>query len=77
MPRLNHLAIICQDPADLARFYGRWFELEELNRTAGGSVYMTDGYFNVGLLKQGAPDTAEENQKLGMHTWDGMGSKGE
>jgi len=67
MPRLNHVAIMCQDPADLARFYSRWFGLEELNRTPSGSVYMTDGYFNVGLLKQGAADTAEENQKLGLH----------
>ena len=67
MPRLNHLAIVCQNPGELKRFYASWFGFEELNRTQGGSIYMTDGYFNVGLLKQGAADLAEDDQKLGLH----------
>jgi catechol 2,3-dioxygenase-like lactoylglutathione lyase family enzyme len=67
MPRLNHLAIMCQDPERLKQFYARWFGFEELNRTQEGTVYITDGYFNVALMKRGAADLAEEDQRPGLH----------
>jgi catechol 2,3-dioxygenase-like lactoylglutathione lyase family enzyme len=67
MPTLNHLAIMCRDPERLSGFYCKWFGFEELSRTNGGSIYITDGWFNVGLLKQGASDTEEPNQTVGLH----------
>lgn len=66
MPRLNHFSIICEDPENLCQFYARWFGFEELSRAAGGSIYITDGYFSVGLLRQGS-DLAEGNRELGLH----------
>ena len=54
MPRLNHFSIVCEDPENLRQFYGRWFGFEELTRGAGGAIYLTDGYFSVGLLPQGS-----------------------
>ena len=60
MPRLNHISIVCEDPANLRQFYARWFGFEELSRGAGGSVYLTDGYFSVGLLPHGS-EAAEAN----------------
>ncbi|MPZ14660.1 MAG: hypothetical protein GEU73_09605 [Chloroflexi bacterium] len=61
MSRLNHLSIMCEDPYRLEQFYERWFGFEELNRTAG-IVYITDGYFNVALMRRWAPDLAEADQ---------------
>jgi catechol 2,3-dioxygenase-like lactoylglutathione lyase family enzyme len=66
VPRLNHFSIICEDPENLLKFYNRWFGFEELARAPGGSIYMTDGYFSIGLLRQGS-DLAEGSQNLGLH----------
>jgi catechol 2,3-dioxygenase-like lactoylglutathione lyase family enzyme len=58
---------MCQDPDRLEKFYARWFGFEELNRSTDGTVSITDGYFNVALMKQGAPGLAEDDQRLGLH----------
>ena len=42
-PRIRHNAIVTTDPARLAEFYERVFEMEVLHRAANGSVFMTDG----------------------------------
>src|SRR5579872_6569772 len=60
MPRLNHFSIVCEDAENLRSFYARWFGFEELGRGAGGSIFLTDGYFSVGLLPQGS-EPAESN----------------
>ena len=65
MPRLNHFSIVSEDPQNLLDFYRRWFGFEEIAGAPGGSVYMTDGYFNVGLLKQGS-DLAEGTRDSGL-----------
>ena len=66
MARLNHMAIMCREPERLQSFYSRWFGFEELGRTRGGTIHITDGYFNMALMKQ-RPDIQEENQNLGLH----------
>jgi catechol 2,3-dioxygenase-like lactoylglutathione lyase family enzyme len=60
------MAIMCRDPERLKAFYARWFGLEELGRTPGGTIHIIDGYFNIALMKQRA-DMAEEDQRLGLH----------
>jgi catechol 2,3-dioxygenase-like lactoylglutathione lyase family enzyme len=40
--------------------------MEEYNRTSEGTIYITDGYFSVGLLQRGAA-TGENDHNLGMH----------
>ncbi len=66
MSQLSYLAIMCEDPARMHHWYQRWFGFEELNRTRDGSIYLTDGHFNLGLLKRGAA-VGEENQERGLH----------
>jgi len=66
MSQLNYLAIMCDDPPQMSDWYRRWFGFEELNRTGEGSVYISDGHFNIGLLKRGAA-VAESNQERGLH----------
>lgn len=65
MPRLTHLAIVADDPSGLSGWYERWFALEVLGRTPEGSVYLTDGYFTLGLLARGA--TGETAPRRGLH----------
>jgi catechol 2,3-dioxygenase-like lactoylglutathione lyase family enzyme len=62
---LNHFSIVCEDPENLRHFYARWFGFAELARGAGGSIYLTDGYFSVGLLPHGS-EAAEANP-LGLN----------
>ncbi len=66
MSQLNYLAIMCDDPEQMREWYQRWFGFEELNRTEAGAIYLTDGHFNVGLLKRGAA-VGEGNQERGLH----------
>jgi catechol 2,3-dioxygenase-like lactoylglutathione lyase family enzyme len=60
MPQLNHFSLVCEDAENLRRFYARWFGFEELGRGPGGAIYLTDGYFSMGLLPEGS-DAAEGN----------------
>ncbi|HZT08675.1 MAG TPA: VOC family protein [Chloroflexota bacterium] len=66
MTQLNYLAIMCEDPARMREWYARWLGFEEYDRTAAGSIYITDGHFSVGLLKAGAAP-GEETQQPGLH----------
>ena len=65
VPRLNHISTVCEDPENLRQFYARWFGFDELNRTADGSIFLTDGYFTLGLLRQGSP-LADGTSDLGL-----------
>src|SRR5579862_8460922 len=65
MPMLNHFSIICEDPENLRRFYGRWFGFEELDRGASGSIFVTDGHFSIGLLPHGSEPS--EGNPLGLN----------
>lgn len=62
MPRVKQVAIVCEDPGRLEEYYCRWFGFGKLSGGPGDSVYLTDGYLNVGLLKSGP-----ESRALGLH----------
>ena len=66
MSELNYLAIMCDDPSQMRDWYQRWFGFEELNRTQDGTIYLTDGHFNVALLKRGSAP-GEAHQERGLH----------
>ena len=66
MSRLNYMAVMCDDPAKVRDWYRRWFGFEEYNRTPEGAIYITDGHFSMGLLKQGSA-VGEDQQALGRH----------
>ena len=65
VPRLNHISTVCEDPENLRQWYARWFGFDELNRAAAGSIFLTDGYFTLGLLKQGS-QLADGTTELGL-----------
>ena len=50
MAKIRHLAIMTVDPERLAKFYVDVFDMEIINRSETGGVFLSDGYFNVALL---------------------------
>ena len=66
MARVKHMGIVCRDPDLLKDYYCQWFGFEELKRLPDGTVYLSDGYLNVGLLKENSALT-EANSVLGLH----------
>jgi len=66
MSRIRYLAMLSGDPAALAGFYGRHFGMDELGRSAAGDVTMTDGGFNLTLLRP-RPELREPHMALGLH----------
>lgn len=50
MAKIRHLAIMTVDPEKLAKFYTEVFDMEIINRSETGGVFLSDGYFNIALL---------------------------
>lgn len=51
MAKLRHIAIKTKSPQKLAKFYEDVFDLKVMHTDATGAIFMTDGYFNLALLK--------------------------
>ena len=56
--RIRYLAIVSEQPDTLARFYTSTFGMRELGRSGAGDVALTDGFYNLSILKP--RDSAEE-----------------
>ncbi|HEU4343179.1 MAG TPA: hypothetical protein VFU31_16630, partial [Candidatus Binatia bacterium] len=56
--QIRYLAIVSERPATLARFYSSYFAMRELGRSDAGDVALTDGFYNISILKprDGASD---------------------
>jgi len=78
MARIRHIAIFSDDPEHLAEFYVDVFGMEIKGRSSrDGSVWMTDGYMDIALLKRShelAPEgvhhfgiTIEPEEKEGVY----------
>ena len=73
MPKIKHMAIVCMDPENLAKFYCEVFEMKEVTRsTRKGhtNVFLTDGYMNVALLSQKAEGKTNGLNHFGFHVED-------
>lgn len=64
--RLRYLAFLSDEPAGLAEFYARHFELRELGRSNEGDVSLTDGFYNVTFLRR-RPGLGELHNDTGLH----------
>lgn len=51
MARIRHIALYSEDPDREASFYVQAFDLKEVRRSPSGSVFLSDGYINIALLK--------------------------
>ena len=61
MAKLRHIAIIVEDPEASAKFFEEAFDMKRAGKARRG-IYMSDGIFNVALLKK---ETDEE--ELGLY----------
>ncbi|HEX9787272.1 MAG TPA: VOC family protein [Candidatus Binatia bacterium] len=63
MPKIRHLAIRTEDTGKLASFYMDVFEMQILHKdkNEGGAIYLTDGYFNLGVC---AAENFPASQKI-------------
>ena len=59
--KLRHIAIIVEDPEASAKFFEEAFDMKRAG-TARRGIYMSDGIFNVALLKK-----ENEKEKLGLY----------
>ena len=70
MSKIRHLAIMCVDPEKTSSFYEDVFDLKVLYKSKG-SVYMTDGYINLALLRSKTENTPPGLYHFGFHVEDG------
>src|SRR4029079_9897728 len=66
MARIRYLALLCAEPVTLASFYKAHFGLDELGRTPGGEVALTDGRVNRTLFRT-RPALHEPHMENGIH----------
>ena len=52
MARIRHVAFYTEDPERAADFYCRAFDLKRLRQSENGSIWISDGYINVALIKR-------------------------
>ena len=59
--KLRHIAVIVEDPEASAKFFEEAFDMKRAG-TARRGIYMSDGVFNVALLKK-----ESDQEKLGLY----------
>src|ERR1700761_2172653 len=70
MPKIRHMAIVCMDPDNLAKFYCDVFDMKVVSRNDRGNVFVTDGYITVALLNQRAEGKVNGLNHFGFHVED-------
>jgi catechol 2,3-dioxygenase-like lactoylglutathione lyase family enzyme len=64
--RIRYLAFLSETPAKLAEFYGKYLQLQEMGKSAQGDISLTDGFYNLTILKWRA-GLKEPRMGLGLH----------
>ena len=49
--QIRYLAIVSERPETLADFYSTYFAMRELGRSGSGDIALTDGFYNISILK--------------------------
>lgn len=64
--RIRYIAILSDNPRDLARFYQRFFKMKEIGRSTEGDISLSGGSYNFTLFKK-RPGFLEPRMELGLH----------
>jgi catechol-2,3-dioxygenase len=70
MPKIKHLAIVCMDPDNLAKFYCEVFDMKVIGRNGRSNVFVSDGYITLALLSQKAEGKPCGLNHFGFHVED-------
>ena len=63
---ISYIALMSDRPEALAAYYSTYFGLTALGHSAAGDVSLTDGFYNLSILKRRA-ELGEDNDELGLH----------
>lgn len=55
--RIRYVAMVSEQPEKLAGFYKQYFSMSELGRSADGDIALTDGFYNLSIVKPRGEDT--------------------
>jgi catechol 2,3-dioxygenase-like lactoylglutathione lyase family enzyme len=66
MAVINYLAVISENPEQLAGFYHRFLKTEEIGRSPEGDISITDGFYNITFFKR-RPSLHEPRMEIGLN----------
>lgn len=66
MARIRYLAFLSESPAKLAEFYSKYLQLQEMGRSPEGDVSLSDGFYNITILKW-RPALKEPKMGIGLN----------
>ena len=52
--QIRYMAVVSENPVRLAEFYSTYFGLKEIGRGAKGEIALTDGFYNMSIMKPGS-----------------------
>ena len=64
MAKIRHIALTTANPSEVAEFYKKAFEMEEVRRSDNGAVFLSDGYINLAILNH---KTTEKDADVGTN----------
>lgn len=64
--RIRYLSFLSDAPGELAAFYARHLDLDEVGRSEDGDVTLTDGFFNMTFLHRRS-ELREPHTEIGLH----------
>ncbi len=50
MAKIRHIALTTENPSEVAEFYKKAFDMQEIRRSDAGAVFLSDGYINLAIL---------------------------
>jgi|SRR5579884_73987 catechol 2,3-dioxygenase-like lactoylglutathione lyase family enzyme len=63
---ISYIAMVSDRPERLAEYYSTYFGLRQLGRSEAGDVSLTDGFYNLTILKRRA-ELGEDAAESGLH----------
>ena len=67
MPKIRHLAIKTRHPAKLAEFYSQVFDMKVIHTEKSGSVFLSDGYLTLAILRNRGDYAPSGFNHFGFH----------
>jgi len=63
---VSYIAMVSERPETMAEYYTTYFGLRELGRSEAGDISLTDGFYNLSILKRRA-ELGKDNAEVGLH----------
>jgi len=64
--RIRYISMVSENPEPLAAWYKQYFAMTELGRGDDGEIALTDGFYNLSIVKPHGEDTALGLSHIGL-----------